>query len=75
MEYDNEKIDDVVLALLSLGKHDQCRVWKSFDWDAMDRLYEKGYISNPAKKAKSVIISEEGLKKSEALFDEFFGKK
>jgi Domain of unknown function (DUF6429) len=47
MELDQDKIDDVVLALLYLGLHDGARAWKSFDWDAMDRLHEKGYISNP----------------------------
>jgi hypothetical protein len=41
------KNDDVVLALLYLGLHDGARARKSFDWDAMDRLHEKGYISNP----------------------------
>jgi hypothetical protein len=30
---------DCVLALLLLGRHDGQRVWKSFDWDAMDRLH------------------------------------
>ena len=41
MELDQDKIDDVVLALLYLGLHDGARAWKSFDWDAMDRLHEK----------------------------------
>jgi hypothetical protein len=27
--------------------------WKSFDWNAMNRLHEKGFISNPVRKAKS----------------------
>jgi hypothetical protein len=36
------------LALLYLGLHDDHRAWKSFDWDALDRLHDKGLISNPA---------------------------
>ena len=43
MEFDTEKIDEAVLALLYLTLHDD-RVWKSFDWNAMSRLHEKGFI-------------------------------
>lgn len=35
---DLDKIDDAVLALLWLTVHAEGRAWKSFDWDAMDRL-------------------------------------
>ena len=41
---DKDRIDNAVLALLLLGLHDNCRVWKSFDWDVMDRLHQKGFI-------------------------------
>jgi hypothetical protein len=72
MFIDKDRIDDAVLALLYLGRHDEWRAWKSFDWDAMDRLHEKGLISDPVGKAKSVVFSEEGLRRSEALFQEMF---
>jgi hypothetical protein len=55
MELDYDKIDEAVLALLSLGLHDECRAWKGFDWDAMNRLHEKDFISDPRSKAKSVL--------------------
>ena len=55
MEIDKEKIDDAILALLFLSLDRDGRSWKGFDWDAMNRLHEKGYISNPISKAKSVI--------------------
>jgi hypothetical protein len=74
MDYDPDKIDEAVLALLYLTMHDGARAWKSFDWEAMNRLHEKGYISNPVGKAKSVILTEEGLKESERLFKKLFGK-
>jgi len=61
MEYDQDKIDEVVLALLYLTLHDECRAWKSHDWDTLDNLHAKGYISNPATSAKSVVFTEEGL--------------
>jgi hypothetical protein len=74
MEYDKEKVDEIVLALLYLTMHDQgTRAWKGMDWDAMDRLHEKGYIGNPKSKAKSVHLTEEGARLSEKFFKKHFG--
>jgi len=76
MEINEEKIDEVVLALLYLnshGDHDAVRAWKSFDWDAMDRLHQKGFISDPKSKAKSVLVTEEGQKEAKELFEKYFG--
>jgi hypothetical protein len=75
MSIDEDRIDDAVLALLYLGLHDRWRAWKGFDWDALNRLHEKGMISNPRAKAKSVVFSEEGLDRSKALFEAMFTKK
>ena len=74
MQLDPDRIDQAVLALLYLGLHDGTRAWKSFDWDAMSRLHEKGFISDPVGKAKSVVFTEEGLRESERLLYELFGK-
>jgi hypothetical protein len=61
MDYDQDKVDEMVLALLSLTTHDEAgwsaRAWKSHDWDALDRLHAKGYISDPKSAAKSVVLS------------------
>jgi hypothetical protein len=54
MEIDTEKIGEAVLALLYLTLHDGSRAWTSLDWDAMNRLHEKGFMSNPVGKVKSV---------------------
>ena len=75
MELDKAKIDDAVLALLLLGMHDNVRAWKSFDWDAMERLHEQGYISNPRGKAKSVVFTDEGLRRADQLLEALFGKR
>jgi len=72
MAIDSDKIDDAVLALLSLTLHDGQRAWKGHDWDVLGRLYEKGYIDNPVGKAKSVWLTDEGLKRSKKLFEELF---
>jgi hypothetical protein len=74
MELDTDKIDEATLALLSLGLHDGVRVWKGFDWDALHRLHEKGYITDPRGKAKSVVLTEEGLERSQQLLESLFGK-
>lgn len=73
MTPNTDRIDDAVLALLLLRLHDGCRAWKGFDWDAMDRLAEKGFISDPRSKAKSVILSDEGLARARELFVAMFG--
>jgi hypothetical protein len=69
-----DRIDDAVLALLLLGRHDGMRTWKGFDWDALDRLHQKGFISNPVGKAKSVVFTDKGLERAEALFGAMFAK-
>ena len=72
MDIDENRIDDAVLALLLLGLHDGRRAWKSFDWDALDRLHAKGLISDPVGKAKSVMFTDAGLERARALFQEIF---
>ncbi len=72
MKPDTDRIDDAVLALLHLGLHGRGRAWKDFDWGAMTRLFEKGFICDPEGRAKSVTLTEEGLKRSKKLFRELF---
>ena len=76
---DTNRIDDAVLALLFLGicardHSGAARAWKSFDWTAMNRLHKKGLIDDPVSKAKSVWLTDEGLKRAEALFYKLFAK-
>jgi Domain of unknown function (DUF6429) len=71
--YDYNKIDEVVVALLQLSLHDSYHAWKGFDWDTLDRLFKKGWIENPRSKAKSVVLTEEGLANSSRLFQLYFG--
>lgn len=75
MDYDRGKVDEMVLALLWLAQAGDGRAWKSHDWDAMERLHEKGFISDPKSKAKSVIFSEEGERRARELFEQHFGSK
>ena len=75
MDYDLDKVDDTILALLWLTTFDDGygpRAWKGHNWDHLNRLHEKGFISNPKSKAKSVAFTEEGLQRAEELFAQFF---
>ncbi len=71
---DMDRIDEATLALLYLGLHDGVRAWKSFDWDATDRLHAKGLIADPRNKGKSLVFTEEGLDTAQAAFERLFGK-
>jgi len=72
MNIDLQAVDDAVLALLHLTLHDGNRAWKSFDWDVLNRLHERGLIGDPVNKTKSVILTDEGLRESERLFMQHF---
>ncbi len=75
-DFDRDRFDDIILALLWLnsfrepGGH---RAWKSLDWDALDRLHERGLISNPRRRARSVSLSDEAVDSGHRLFRQFFG--
>ena len=74
MALDTDKIDDAVLALLFLTRHDHRRAWKGFDWQALNRLRDKGMIADPANKARSVVLTKEGLRRAEELLRALFTK-
>ncbi len=74
-EANEAAIDEAVLALLWLGAfddHGQARAWKTFDWDAMDRLHGRDLISEPKSKAKSVLLTEEGKRRARDAFRKRF---
>jgi hypothetical protein len=77
MGIDEDKVDDMVLALLYLTTFEdkpRLRAWKGHSWDVLDRLHRNEYISDPATKAKSVLFTEEGAKRSQELFEKYFTK-
>lgn len=76
-----DKIDDAVLALLHLTRFTEgkgpfavTRAWKSHDWGALNRLHEKGLIGDPARKSKSVVLTDEGRRRAADLFQRLFGE-
>jgi hypothetical protein len=72
MSLNTDKIDDAVLALLYRTLHDDDRAWKGFDWEALNRLHEKGMIRDPVGKTKSVVFTPDGLERAKQLFETMF---
>jgi hypothetical protein len=62
-------------ALLCLGLHDGRQAWKSFDWNATNRLHAKGMISDPVGRAKSVVLTDVGHAAGEHLLRELFANR
>ena len=80
MQYDQDKVDEMTLALLYLvtsGYQEGlgARAWKGFDWNTINRLHQKGWIIEPKVKSMTLHLTEEGFKKSEQLFRQHFGLK
>ena len=74
LDLDTDKLDDVALAILSLTLHDRNRVWKGLDWSITDRLHDKGMIADPVGKTKSIILTDDGLARAEAVLAAEFAK-
>jgi len=72
---DWDRVDEAALAILLLGLHDGWRTWKGFNWEVLNRLHDKGLITDPKSKAKSVLFTEEGLEESQRLFEVLFGRR
>jgi hypothetical protein len=78
MRYDEALIDEAVLAVLYLTawqEHGLTRAWKGVDWEATNRLHERGLIDDPKSKSKSVIFTEEGLALARAAAERLFSSK
>ena len=80
MQYDQDKVDEMTLALLYLvasGYQEGlgARAWKGFDWNTIICLHKKGWIIEPKIKSMTLHLTEEGFKKSEQLFRQHFGLK
>jgi hypothetical protein len=74
MDYDKDKIDEAILALLGALEFDNGRVWKRLNFGAMDRLHERGLISEPKGRAESVYLTEAGMRQAKALASKYFAK-
>jgi hypothetical protein len=76
MNYDQDKVDEMMLALLyltsSTDKHGT-RAWKGLDVSILERLHQKGYIAALDRKSPTLSLTETGAARSKQLFLEHFG--
>jgi hypothetical protein len=63
MDHDHAKVDEIVLALLFLAISEE------------DAGGAQGYLSDPKSKAKSVVLSPEGVSRARELLERHFGRK
>ena len=74
-ELDHRKIQDAALAILYLCYDKETgRAWKSLDRGITDGLFERGLISDPKTKNKSVHLTDEGLRLAEESLEKLFSK-
>ncbi len=74
-EYDQDEVDDAVLALryLTLHQPGPYLAWKGFDWAALNRLHTKGLIDDPKNKNTSVVLTDDGVADAAAACSRVFG--
>jgi DNA-binding PadR family transcriptional regulator len=78
-EVESEILGKLVLVLLYMFSWKEkvttnffvTRSWKGYSFDVLDSLAEKGYVSS-SHGAKSVTITEEGLKRASDLKEKIF---
>lgn len=71
--YQQQKIEDAVLALLGAFQFDDGRVWKRYDFAVMEALHAQGWITDPRGKAESVHLTAEGRARALQLARALFG--
>jgi hypothetical protein len=77
LNLDEDKLAEAALAILGLTateSHGVVRAWKSLDWDLTDLLHRKGWIENPAGKAKSVVLTELGEHLAPEMLERHFAR-
>ena len=70
--YDRSKIEEAVLALLGAFEFENGRVWKRYDFEVMDALHAKGFITGPHRRAESVYLTESGKRLAKELAARYF---
>ena len=76
---DEEKFDsqvqDLTLALLYLTRFREpdfpgWRSWKGYDFDALNALSDQKLIGDSRHRSKSVVLTEDGIKKAKEILSE-----
>ncbi|HEU5153260.1 MAG TPA: DUF6429 family protein [Gemmatimonadales bacterium] len=75
-DVNKEKLGEAALAILGLSAYDDhevLRAWKGMSWDLLGLLFERGWISDPKGKSKSVVLTTEGARLAEEFLTKHFG--
>ena len=75
MRYEAARIDEAVLAVLyptAWEEYGLTRAWKGVDWEATNRLHDRGLIDDPTSKNQSVVFTDEGLARARAAAEKLF---
>lgn len=75
---DEDKLSEAALAILSLTAFQSgrnTRAWKGLDWDVLGLLFQRGWISDPVGKTKSVVLTEAGERLAPELLSRHFATK
>jgi hypothetical protein len=75
MEYDQARIEEVLLALLGAFEFENGRVWKRYDFAAMDALHARGLITEPHGRQESVYLTDEGMRLAKEMAAKYFGSR
>jgi hypothetical protein len=76
-----DKLDDVVLAMLSLGIIDdeigqktEIQAETGYDYEALERLHTKGFLAGPPSilSDRPVWLTPKGVRRARKLFREMF---
>ena len=82
-EINDEQLKRLTLLMIYLQSWDEnikkeyhdgqvLRAWKGYDFGILDSLSEEGFISD-SKRAKSVYLTEEGIKKAKEIQEKISG--
>lgn len=71
---DNDKLDEIVLALIWLNQHMTGSGLKSFDEQVLERLHKATWISSPKNKSRWVVLSDDGMRRGKEAFLKHFGE-
>ncbi|MEP6723040.1 MAG: DUF6429 family protein [Variovorax sp.] len=73
MEYDEAKIEEVLLALFGVFEFENGRVWKRYDFATMDTLHAKGLVTEPHGRQESIYLTDAGMCLAKELAAKYFG--
>ena len=72
MANSDQKVEDVVLALLGFFATKDGQTWKRYEFSVMESLHAKGLITDPRGGQESVFLTAEGLELAQNLAKQLF---